>query len=65
MITIFKTNVKGEDEAEVIINHLLISYPNFEINFDLEDCDSILQVKGERYRDVEIVSSLNIFRYTC
>ena len=65
MITIFKTNVESEEEAMMVLNYLFTSYPNFEINFDLEDCDNILRVKGEKFTDAEIFSVLNTLGYSC
>jgi hypothetical protein len=48
MVEIFKTNVQEADEANIIIQRLLEHFPDYLINFDLEDCDKILRIKGEK-----------------
>jgi hypothetical protein len=46
MVEVFKTDVTNEAEARKVVRFLLDAYPSYEINFDLEDCDHILRVKG-------------------
>ncbi|MGN6646920.1 MAG: hypothetical protein ACTHJT_10370 [Cytophaga sp.] len=48
MVEVFKTNVQEADEAHSIIQRLLEHFPDYLINFDLEDCDKILRIKGEK-----------------
>ena len=55
MIEIFKTNVDDSSKAEQIISLLHQYYPAFMINFDLQDCDKILRIKGESIPVDEIV----------
>ncbi len=47
MVEIFKTNVEDAIHAEEIIGLLTQYFPAFHINFDLQDWDKILRVKGE------------------
>jgi hypothetical protein len=47
MVEIFKTNVDDALDAEQIIALLTDHFPAMMINFDLQDCDKILRVKGD------------------
>ncbi len=46
MVEIFKTNVRNKFDSNYIIAIIQRQYPNYKINFDLEDCDKILRVEG-------------------
>ncbi|GAB1444804.1 MAG: hypothetical protein KF860_03315 [Cyclobacteriaceae bacterium] len=46
-IEIFKTNVNDPESASAIIKLLKITFPSYQFNFDLEDCDKILRVESE------------------
>lgn len=45
-IEIFKTNVYNQKTSIEIIDCLKAMFPHLAVNFDLEDCDKILRVKG-------------------
>lgn len=47
MVEIFKTNVWEPWDAELLVQLLYLHFPDYKINFDLEDCDKILRVEGE------------------
>ena len=49
MFEIFKTNVENAKQAETLVTLLHHYFPFAEINFDLDDCDNILRVKGEKF----------------
>ena len=58
MVEVFKTNVENTEYAEHLLRKLMAHYPNFHINFDLQDCDRILRVEGrniESRRIIEVV----------
>lgn len=64
MVEIFTTSVTEESQAANIINQLQLQLPDCSINFDLEDCDRILRVKGENFcvsSIIEILQSLGFF----
>lgn len=65
MIEIFKTNVKNASQAEALLALLHHYFPSAEINFDLEDCDSILRVKGEKYCSLNIIQILAYNGFKC
>jgi hypothetical protein len=46
MVEVFKTNVQEVDDANILIQKLLKYFPNYKINFDLEDFDKILRIEG-------------------
>lgn len=46
MVEIFKTNIESDQEAAEILNALQFAFPDYKMNFDLEDCDKILRVES-------------------
>ena len=65
MIEIFKTNVKNAIQAETLLVLLYHYFPLTEINFDLEDCDCILRVKGEKFCSSNILHILAFNGFEC
>jgi hypothetical protein len=64
MVEIFKTNVQEVDDANMLIQKLRKHFPNYKINFDLEDCDKILRIEGNRINAkvvLEIVWNIGYF----
>lgn len=47
MVEVFKTNIGSMEDAQIIKYSFDISFPKFEINFDLSDVDRVLRVKSE------------------
>lgn len=45
MVEVFKTNVKDQDLANLLIDQMKKSFVDYSANFDLEDCDNILRVE--------------------
>ena len=60
IIEIFKTNVNNEQLANRIICGLNHLYPNYLINFDLEDCDKVLRVALQK--DIDVFGIINFAR---
>ena len=46
MIEVFKTDVNDKDHARMLIDRIHKAFSHCRANFDLEDCDKILRVKG-------------------
>ncbi len=46
MVEVFKTNISTKKEAGLLRHALLLHFPGFRINCDLQDCDRILRVEG-------------------
>jgi hypothetical protein len=65
MIEVFKTNVHQEQAAIELLDLLVKTFPNLEINFDLEDCDKILRVCGCNFRSDDIRKCLERHGFAC
>lgn len=46
MVEVFKTNIEKRKNAKRVLMLLSQRFPNYRINFDLEDCDNILRVEN-------------------
>lgn len=61
LIEVFKTNVNDTLVAFEILCELKVLFPDFNINFDLEDCDRILRVDScGKYIEVSRILSIVI-----
>ncbi|WP_207533417.1 hypothetical protein [Desertivirga arenae] len=58
-VEVFKTDVQKDCEAKALIEILVKISPGCLINFDLDDCDKILRIQGEKIviRDIETIVS--------
>lgn len=65
MIEIFKTNVQKKSETNHIIAIIKKQFPDYVINFDLEDCDRILRVEAAKLEPRDIINYLNCLGYIC
>lgn len=65
MVYIFKTDVQYRHEADRITQALSRTYPGHQFNFDLEDCDKILRMKGAKIKTALIINNLEILGYIC
>ncbi|MEQ8361873.1 MAG: hypothetical protein RIF39_00795 [Cyclobacteriaceae bacterium] len=64
-VEIFKTNVNNKRAAHKAIFLLSQDSPEYEINFDLDDCDNVLRVMG-RHVDVQrILKRMKGLGYRC
>jgi hypothetical protein len=65
MVEVFKTNVTEESEAAELLSVLAGHLPACTINFDLQDCDNILRVKGDRIPVTTIISLVSNSGFDC
>lgn len=65
IVEVFKTNVQTVIDTNYIINTILLHFPDYRINFDLEDCDKILRVEGIELDAKNIIKYLNNLGYNC
>ncbi|MEI7735188.1 MAG: hypothetical protein WCI49_06955 [Ferruginibacter sp.] len=65
MIEIFTTSVTDESQAASIIAQLQLHIPDCSINFDLEDCDRILRIKGENFSISSIIELIQLQGFFC
>ncbi len=45
MIEVFKTDVLSPDHATMLTTEIHSIFKDYQVNFDLHDCDNILRVK--------------------
>lgn len=45
-IVVYKTTVKNRATAESITYSIHQQFPDYEVSFDLEDCDKVLRVEN-------------------
>jgi hypothetical protein len=48
MIEVFKTDVGDPGQADMLIDRIQKTFLDYQVNFDLEDCDRILRVKSRK-----------------
>lgn len=65
IVEVFKTNVRKEADKNYVIAVIQSQFPNYKINFDLEDCDKILRVEGIDLECENIIDYVNCLGYTC
>jgi hypothetical protein len=46
MVEVFKTDVNETEHARILLHEINEKFTQYEVNFDLEDCDRILRVKN-------------------
>jgi hypothetical protein len=46
MVEVFKTDVNQAEHAQILLHEISQRFTQYEVNFDLEDCDRILRVKS-------------------
>jgi hypothetical protein len=65
MIEVFKTTVESSTDAEILLTLLRSQDSSLEVNFDLEDCDHILRVKGRLFCIPGIIKLLTDHGFEC
>lgn len=65
MVEIFKTNVTDGSQAGLVIQLLMEQWPQYQVNFDLEDCDHILRVESAFVENEQIITFLKWKGYVC
>jgi hypothetical protein len=46
VVEVFKTNVHSAQDALDLISALKKTFPSFNINIDMEDCDRVLRIES-------------------
>ncbi|HKZ37375.1 MAG TPA: hypothetical protein VJ184_06985 [Chryseolinea sp.] len=59
VVEIFATNVQEISQATHLVTMLRNLFPDYLINFDLDDCDKILRVESDKVDAKEIVKFMN------
>jgi hypothetical protein len=65
VVEVFKTNVQKEADKNYVIAVIQSQFPDYKVNFDLEDCDKILRVEGVELESKNIIDYVNCLGYVC
>ena len=65
VVEIFKTNVQKESDRDYIMMVMQKQFPDYKINFDLEDCDKILRIEGVDLQCDNVMNHVSGLGYTC
>jgi hypothetical protein len=65
MVAVFKTDVSTKIKAKAIIKLIQSQMPGCKINFDLEDCDNVLRIEGEKIKEQKIIGLLHRYKIQC
>lgn len=65
MVEVFKTNVTEHLHAETLLTMLSLHLPEHQINFDLNDCDNILRVKGNNIPVAQVIELVSSNGFEC
>jgi hypothetical protein len=59
-VEVFRTTVKDQESAALILVKFQSMYPQYKVNFDLDDCDNIFRV--EYYENLNIDELQTVFQ---
>lgn len=65
IVEVFSTDVGSKESAEAILELFGKEYPDYTMNFDLDDCDRIFRVEGKDVRYEEIIAKLEKTGHRC
>ncbi len=49
MIEVFKTNIRSTLLARKLTREIRLAFPEYDVHFDLQDCDRILRIESSRH----------------
>lgn len=59
-VEVFKTNVETSEQAARLVHLIRERFPEYTVNFDLDDCDRILRIKSsDSIRESSLITILN------
>lgn len=65
VVEVFRTNIQKAKLAKELTNLLYLHFPEYKINFDLQDCDKILRVEGQQIWPDKIMELIHSSGYDC
>ena len=65
MVEIFRTGIKSRSQAEDTLEAMMHEFPDYKMNFDLDDRENILRVEGLQIHIQEILLFMNTLQYEC
>ncbi|WP_417799307.1 hypothetical protein [Tenacibaculum sp.] len=65
MVEVFKTSVTLMEEEVFLLKELRKKFPDYLINFDLEDCDNILRIEvvGTKINFISIIELVESYEF--
>lgn len=64
-VEIFKTNINNKRNALHALQNLSLALPEYDFNFDLDDCDKVLRVAGHSIDIGTVLNSMKRLGYQC
>jgi hypothetical protein len=64
-VEVFRTNVLTEAQASRVLRTLNERFPDYKVNFDLEDCDKVLRVESKSICIETIVALVTERGFAC
>ncbi|MEO6305302.1 MAG: hypothetical protein ABIP51_19230 [Bacteroidia bacterium] len=61
MVEVFQTNVNETYQANMLLNEINKHFKEYEVNFDLEDCDRILRIES-RTEPIQTEQIMNLIK---
>lgn len=65
IVEIFKTDIQKEADKNYILAIMQNLFPDYKINFDLEDCDKILRIEAVVIDSKKIIERINNLGHIC
>lgn len=65
MVEVFITNVESDEKAKIVMQDFEILFPQYTVNFDLEDRDKILRIESENINTETIIEILKRKNIEC
>jgi len=65
MVEVFKTDVKKQSQARLLVDLICLGFTGYQASFDLEDCDKVLRIscEGAEICNGSIIRLLESFGY--
>lgn len=64
-VEIFKTNVQAVSDSHKVTGKLLEFFSDYQIHFDLNDCDKILRIEANSIDKKSVIDNLESIGFTC
>lgn len=61
MTEVFSTNIENHPHALIVAGMIRNVFPDYRVNFDLDDCDHILRIQSSH--DINVPAVLKIVRF--
>ncbi len=65
LVEVFKTDIQKVSEAAYLLQRLLDCFPQYAFNVDLDDCDKILRVEGDKVKVENIALFVRSLGFSC